>query len=414
MYNKLLSKLKLFRGKPNTSMSLQIIAFIAARNLLSKRLRSSLTIIGVMVGVGAIHFLLTLGLGLQNLVTQQIVGNSSVKIVDVTTPNSEIIKLNDKTANQLANIANVDSVSRISTGVGTIKSDSNSSDLVVYGVDNAYKDLTEIHMSKGKWFESANPGSQAIISAAALRTINKNADDIIGQQMNLALQIDAEANKPKKIQEDVTIVGVTNNESSSELFVQSSIFAKAEVDKYTQLKLQVNSTDKIDDVRKNIEALGLETTSPLDTIAQIQQLFKYVNAGLVLFGAIGMFIAILGMFNTLTVALLERTKEISLMLTLGVRNRDIMRLFLYESILLSFIGAIFGIALSTLMGIVLNVVMNGISSGRGITERFSVVSSPWWLPLLSILFMTFIGVVIAIFPAKRAASISPVDSLRDE
>src|SRR5206468_3453072 len=110
--------------------------------------------------------------------------------------------------------------------------------------------------------------------------------------------------------------------------------------------------------RKQIESMGFLTTSPIDTIEQINQMFKFFNVLLAGFGAIGMIVAVLGMFNTLTISLLERTKEVGLMITLGGRNRDMRKLFIFEAVLLSVAGAVIGIVSAIILGQIINLVMN--------------------------------------------------------
>ena len=128
-------------------------------------------------------------------------------------------------------------------------------------------------------------------------------------------------------------------------------------------------------------------------------------------GSIGMVVAILGMFNTLTIALLERTKEIGLMKTLGGRKKDMLLLFMIEALLLSVIGASIGILLSVLLGKAANYILNNT---RDLTETYNLFSIPAWLVVGLIIFMVCIGLSVVYFPARRAQKINPIDALRRE
>src|SRR6185369_16117416 len=139
--------------------------------------------------------------------------------------------------------------------------------------------------------------------------------------------------------------------------------------------------------------------------------FNIVLAG---FGAIGMIVAVLGIFNTLTISLLERTKEIGLMITLGGRNRDMRKLFIFEAVLLSFAGAVIGIICAIIFGQLINLGMNLVSQHRGVTERFQLFANPWWLILGLVTFMLLVGLIVVFIPARRAARINPIDALRRE
>src|SRR5665213_501779 len=96
--------------KAYAPIPITILIYIAWRNLVSKKLRAFLTIFGVVIGIGAIFFLLSFGLGLQHLVTSQVIGNQSIKSIDVTTSNSKIIVLNDAILQKIKGLPHVASI----------------------------------------------------------------------------------------------------------------------------------------------------------------------------------------------------------------------------------------------------------------------------------------------------------------
>lgn len=387
--------------------------YIAWNNLRVKKLRSSLTVAGVVVGIGSIFFLLSFGLGLQNLVTNEIIGNQSVKTIDVVSPNSSVVKLNQANYDKIANLPKVADSSGIITGSGTIQSAGSEIDSVVYGTDQSYRQLANLNLIKGKYFTDKDK-DKAVISSSGLEALGlKNDGSAIGQKINLKLQIEND-DQTKALDNQFEIIGIVKSDSGSEVFLPTYVFSGQGVTDFTQVKLVAASVGDVVPLQDQIQSLGLATSTPLDTIRQVRDLFKYVNLILAGFGSIGMIVAILGMFNTLTISLLERTREIGLMITLGIRNKDIKRLFIYESVLLSLIGSVIGIVMASLTGGLLNVLMNGIASRRGFTDHFSVFAVPWWLPVTAILFMVTVGLGVSYFPARRAGSINPIDALRDE
>ena len=127
-----------------------------------------------------------------------------------------------------------------------------------------------------------------------------------------------------------------------------------------------------------------------------------------------MIVAVLGMFNTLTISLLERTKEIGLMVALGGRHKDMRRLFVIEAMLLSVMGSVIGIAMAIITGMVINVSMNQFARGRGVTDGFDLFATPIWLVMGLIVFMVAIGFIVVLLPARRAQKINPIDALRRE
>lgn len=127
-----------------------------------------------------------------------------------------------------------------------------------------------------------------------------------------------------------------------------------------------------------------------------------------------MVIAILGMINTLTVSLLERTKEVALMLALGARPRDMKMLFIIESQLLSLTGAIAGMLGAGLIGLIIDIVLSQLAQSRGAMDGFSVFAMPLWLILVTLMSMALVGLIVAYIPATRVSRISSIEALRRE
>ncbi len=388
---------------------------MAWRNLVTKKLRSFLTILGVVIGIGAIFFLLSLGLGLQGLVTNEIIGNQSVKSVDITSPNSRILKLDKDAADKIDNLPHVDMLGASYSFAGSLKFNNSEVDTIVYGVDTNYQKLTDLTVTEGRLLTKDDVNA-VFVNKAALQAIGINdVKKVIDQQLHLKIPLEEhKEGEPDAIEQSFKVVGVIDSGAGSEVFISSVLFDQAGVDQYAQVKLITDDTANISPLRKQIESMGFETTSPVDTIDQINQIFKYFNVVLVGFGAIGMIVAVLGMFNTLTISLLERTREIGLMVALGGRHKDMRILFILEAVLLSLIGSIIGIALAMMAGEAVNFGMNKLASGRGVTDSFDLFATPLWLIFGLIGFMVLVGVVVVLLPARRAERINPIDALRRE
>jgi len=398
-----------------TSISMPVLVHIAWRNLVTRRLRTMLTVIGVVIGIGAISFLLFLGLGLQHLVTEQIMGNASVKSIEVRSSNSRILKLDEQTADKISGLAHVAKLGRSYSSGGSLVFNNSEVDSIVYGIDDKYQDLSKISLIKGRLLKETD-NSAIIVNKATLQSLNiKEAGDALGKKIDVLIPkgIDDNLNQ-QDLTESFTIVGVIDSVAGSEVFVPSHIFSQVNAEQYSHVKLIVDEVDNVADLRKKIESMGFETSSPVDTIDQIDQIFKYFNIILVGFGGIGMIIAVLGMFNTLTISLLERTREIGLMLAIGTRPRDMKLLFIIEAMLLSISGAILGIFGAIVLGSMVNLGMNRLAHGRGVVENFDLFATPIWLVALLILFMVIVGLGVVFIPARRAERISPIDVLRRE
>ena len=404
------------RSKSAPTVKTSILLSIAFRNLTNKKLRSGLTIFGISIGIGSIYFLLSFGIGLQALVTSQVIGNQSIKTIDVVTPNSKIITLDDITTERIKAIGDVESIGRAYYDPGGYKISNSESDAIVYGIDDGYESLTYLNLIAGSHLSESNKKGSVLLNTAALESVglSNKAKDVIGTTLTISIPLGKINGKTGLHTQDFVIAGIVDSGSGAEAFVDYSVFKSLGAPSLTQLKVGTNQVDNVPKVRTQIESFGLETASPVDTLTQINVIFKYFNLILVGFGAIGMLIAIIGMFNTLTISLLERTKEIGLMVALGARAVDMRILFMLEALLLSLVGTILGLLGSFTLGSLVTIAMNQLAKGRGVEEGFALFAHPWWLVLGVFAFMIIVGLAVVYIPARRAERINPIDALRHE
>jgi len=395
---------------PRSHIAIAMIIRMAILNLRFKRFRSFITILGITIGIGSIFLLVSFGLGLQQLVQSQIIGNESINTVDITPANSRLLTLTSDNLEQVRAIAHVTDVSGVFVGASKVTIDGSAADLVAYGIDPLYMKLSNIDLIVGEELNQ-DTADEIIVNSSFLESAGiGDQDSALNKEVELALVSPEGAEKMKKLR----IVGVVDSGAGSEVFVATEVFKQAGIETYTQAKAVVDERDSIADVRRSVESLGYETTSPIDTIDQVNEVFRFFNVVLIGLGSIGMVIAVLGMLNTLTVSLLERTKEIALMIAIGARPKDMRRLFTVEAIILSLIGGTIGIVLAVLLGLGVDFVLNQAARDRGVVDGFSLFAYPPLLILTALLAMILIGIVVSFVPARRAARINPIDALRQE
>lgn len=191
---------------------------------------------------------------------------------------------------------------------------------------------------------------------------------------------------------------------------------------YNDVYVKVDDIDNVAAVNKAIKDLGYDTYS-MDTERENMQkqalMLQLVFGGL---GAVSLFVAALSIANTMTMAIYERTREIGVMKVLGCGIGKIRQMFLMEAGFIGFAGGVIGIVLSYIISFVLNFfapslsqAMNGSMFSFGYFGDGSVISTiPPWLALLGLLFATIIGVVSGIMPARRAVKISALEAIRHE
>lgn len=394
-------------------LRLRIIVYMAYRNLVSRRLRTVLTAGGVLIGIGAIAFLVSLGLGLQNLVTKQVIGSKSVTAIDVTPPSSRIVELNPTNLSKIRQIPHVSSVAKSYALAAKVVLGSSATDAVVYGDDFDYLQLSSLHLATSGSLRLED--GDILVNNSLLKLIGiTNPDKANGRVLHLDIQIPQTDGTKRTLSADGTIRGVVDTSAGSEIFMPDTFFSNAGLSAYSQVKVVADSESNVAGVRKGIEALGFTTSSPLDTLAQINQVFTFFNFILAGFGGIGMLIAVLGMFNTLTISLLERTREIALMISLGARRKDIRRLFIAEAVGLAILGGVAGLAAAWLLGAAINFLLTSVAHNRGVTETVSIFSMPWWLFVGTIGLVVVVALLVVAYPAWRAVRVNPIDALRHE
>lgn len=402
--------------KDRPTVQPRVLAMIAYRNLLQKRLRTLLTVWGIAIGIGSVYFLLSFGIGLQRLVANQVIGNQSIRTIDVKPTNSSIIKLDDIAVQRISEVPDVKEIGKIYYFPGSFKLNNSETDSIVYGIDKGYEQLTYLNLIKGELLKDTAVKNPIVMNKAALEAIGLGKDPsiVIGKSIDITVPLPKIQSQSKVYQRSMQIVGVIDSGSGAEIFIPSTEFRQLGVPALTQLKVGVDSVETVSKARAQIESIGLETSSPVDTLNEINKVFNYLNLILIGFGGIGMLIAILGMFNTLTISLLERTKEIGLMVALGARSVDMKRLFIFEALFLSLVGATLGIVGAVGLGWLINIVMNMLAAGRGVKDGFQLFAHPYQLVFGVIGFMVIVGLLVVVLPARRAQKISPIDALRRE
>ena len=212
---------------------------------------------------------------------------------------------------------------------------------------------------------------------------------------------------------DFRIVAITPDESTPIGFIPFIVLRKIGISNYSQLKLIVDNKDILGKTRSMIEAVGYGTISVADTVSQIDNIFFGLRWLLAALGSIALSVASLGMFNTLTVSLLERTREVGLMKAMGMRPAEVKDLFLTESIIMGLLGGIIGLAAGYISGKLIGLLLSvlSISKGGGLLD-VSLIPPVFVLIVLGI--SLFVGVMTGLFPARRAMRISALDALRYE
>jgi putative ABC transport system permease protein len=182
---------------------------------------------------------------------------------------------------------------------------------------------------------------------------------------------------------------------------------------YSAVGIKVISPKYVEPVKTHLEKLGFETFAMLDQLQEIKTGFRFVDMFLFAVGMIGITVAALGIINTMVMSILERYKEIGIMKAVGASDKDIKKIFFFESGVIGFMGGVFGLALGWIVSHVINLIINGFSTRQGV-PHMNYFSFPWWLCLGAIVFSILISLVAGVYPTIRAARVDPVVALRHD
>ncbi|KKR19516.1 MAG: Cell division protein FtsX [Parcubacteria group bacterium GW2011_GWE2_39_37] len=397
-------------------MKLRDTLSLSTRMFKTRKMRTFLTVLGVGVGIGTVLFLVSLGYGLQNVILSKITTADSLLSLDVSAGVSGAINLDSNTLDQISKVKNVVEVSPLVSLSSQISMEQLTGDGLVYAVKPSFFRLGGINAETGKVFEKED-SHEAVISSAAAKLFNLEKESVLGKEVSLTLflpKINEEGLEETgvvKRNDKYKITGVIDDDSTSYVFVPANTLGDLGINSYNQLKIKVADTKYTDEIRNEIIDKGFLVSSLSDTIEQANKIFRIVQIVLSLFGLIALIVSAIGMFNTMTIALLERINEIGIMRSIGASKVDIMVLFLIESLLMGFLGGVGGIAVGYLAGELANFGINIMAKNFG-GQALNLFYRPMWFIGFILIFSSVIGFLTGVYPARKAATINPLTALK--
>lgn len=393
------------------------------KNLWVHRLRSLLTIGGVVIGVGAIVFLISLGFGLERVVTSQVANFSAFSIIDVPASNPPSGKIDEKAIERARAIPHITEVERIIDLAGRVRlADQNSTnETVVVGVTPKYFDLASIMLTNGKMYDG-NVSDQVVVNEALAKMLGYEAD--VSKILDQSLLVDLIIAKSMRVSDEtegpivkeniaLKVIGVVNESTNPVMYVPQKLTDAQGVVNSTSIKIKVDDKLNVAVVRKQIENSGFATEYVGDTVDQITSVFSIFRLILGGFGAIALVVAAIGTFNTLTISLMERIREVALLKMLGMKRADVFRLFIGESITIGILGGGLGAGGGLGLGIVANMLIARIAARSG-ADVVQIFYTPTTILIYMIAGAIVVGFITGLYPSYRAIKTNPLDALRYE
>lgn len=388
---------------------------LSTRTFRTRPKRTAFTILGVSIGIGAILFLVSLGYGLQKMMLEQITTSEALLTLDVTPSKAEIISLTPKVIENISKIENVEEISPLIILGGQATLGDLTSDISIHICNPSYFRLGGVNLLKGELFKEES-GQKAILSTALLRTFDLEPDRAIGKKVKFTLFLPKKEKEVEEIdiiqrEEDYLISGIVEDDIDSFAYLPLGALKDLNFENFSQLKVKTSGSNSIEEVKEKIISMGFWVSSLSETVDEANKVFGAMKIILAVFGLVALFVAAIGLANTMTVALLERTNEVGVMKAIGGEDKDIGRMFLLESTLIGCFGGIGGIILGELGAFLCNGILNTLARGLGGQAVDIFYSPPWFLAFIMV-FAILVGFLSGFFPAKEAAKMNPLSALR--
>lgn len=381
---------------------------IAFKNILANKLRSVLTMLGIIIGISAVIALVSLGQGASQSVSDDISGLGTTMVSVSLQGNSEEEVVTYEDIMAFEDLSEVEAVSPTVSGSGMITNGTTSMDSVtIEGVTPSYETVQETTVSNGRFI---------------LQIDQDNRNKVVLLGSNVATELFGFTNpvdKEVKIDGNTYKVAGILTEQGEELqgsvddkvlipFTVAQRFLEQTV--VTSADVKMSSEDSVDMGMAKIERslyiqFGGDDTSYnvrnqsdiTEALTSVTETMTMLLAGI---AGISLIVGGIGIMNIMLVSVTERTREIGIRKAIGAKKKDILGQFLIEAIVLSGLGGILGV----LIGL-------GSAQILSTTLDMAIVTS-WWAVGIAVSFSIFIGVAFGIFPANKAANLSPLDALR--
>lgn len=389
---------------------------MALSSLKAHKMRSILTMLGIIIGVGAVIIVVAIGQGGEAMLKTQITGPGNT-IELFYQPSDEEIRANPNIFLQapfkqediraLEQIPEIKNVVATSTQLSSVRFQKESVDVSVTGINQAFTQLNELKVDKGRGLSTSDflGGRRAGIVSYQLQEELFKGENPVSKVINVA-------NQP------IEIIGVLEKPTgllafgSMEVYVPfqtwKTIYGKSD---FTQVTLQAESAEQLQAAGKKAARLlnnmhntedSYQVLNMEEIAAGIGQITRIMTLIIGSIAGISLLVGGIGVMNIMLVSVTERTREIGIRMALGATRGQVLTQFLIESMTLTLIGGILGIFLGW-----------GTASLVSFFAGWPSLIS-WQVVLGGVIFSMIIGVVFGLLPANKASKLDPIDSLRYE
>ncbi len=439
-------------------MKLADIIRLSLNGLTHRGLRSWLTILGIIVGVAAVIAMLSIGAGMSESMKAQMSnfgadvltvstgrtrafgpeggftgrfqpGNdgapgSSTQTVQITTSTSTPT-LTDTDILAISTAQGVDTVTGVISGRSTVQYLSQTVTVTVEGVDPAaWNTMTTSQLGSGRFLETGDGNSVLIGSGIANGMFDYNLTE------DMQIRIGSKTFTIVGILEESGTGSFGGNDRTVFMTIQAArdIVTDVDANEYSSIQVKITDTNAVDQIINNVEQVlytsrqvtsdtaDFTVTSPTSMLETIQSTMATLTFFLTGIAAISLLVGAIGIANTMFMSVMERTRLIGILKSIGTKNSEIMKLFITESGIIGLMGGLLGVFLGFIVvGVISSVGINIMGMGRmgtGTSTSVAVVTPE--LILFALLFSTIIGIISGLIPARKAANLQIVEAMRSE
>lgn len=387
-------------------MNIKSVTKMAFQSIFSNKMRTFLTMLGIIIGVFAVVVLISIGQGATSGVTESISSmGSNIISVNVFDRRKSI---DFKDINEFNKLEGVKSVTPVYNTSATVKYDLETTDVSITGGNENYMSINNYEVKAGRALTPVDVDFRNKVAVIGSTT----SEDLFGKDNPINKEISLDGEK-------YTVVGILKDKESSiagdsndiVIVPVTSLMRQYSTNQINSITVQAKSAEESIAAKENIESFLLDyfedkdsyrvfsQDEMLETLSDVTGMLTAMLGGI---AGISLLVGGIGIMNIMLVTVTERTREIGVRKAIGAGRANIMVQFLIESSVMSGVGGIIGAVLGMTASYIISDIM-GISY---------VINIP--VILGAFLFSLFVGVFFGLYPANKASKLKPVDALRYE
>lgn len=408
-------------------MDLWRIILEALDSLASNKVRSALTVLGIVIGVGAVIAMLAIGAGAQNTITGSISGIGTNLLFVMRGGSEEVrnpqpLTLGDAEAMRDPFAApSIVGVAPILQGSVEITFVGEGDIVAAVGVTPEHESVRNVELTEGEFINEINllgRSAVVVLGPDVAETLFGRTESVVGESVRI------EGQPFRVIGVTIAKGGQGPSNEDNQIYIpmstaQTRLFRRSSRDQVDVILVQAINADAVIDAEEEVAAILRNRHSTdigaddftifsqqsfLELAETITNVFTIFLGGV---AGISLLVGGIGIMNIMLVSVTERTREIGLRKAVGARKRDILLQFLAESALLSLFGGLIGIVLGWALSMLVGAI--AAASNADITPVVGIDAI-----LLATIFSAAVGLFFGLYPAKRAADLEPVEALRYE